>query len=62
LGNWGADLADEILKLESIHVLIAYVRVSFFNEDLEGMNLYSLINLDQFDKSFHEYTKEFNRS
>ena len=34
----------------------------FSNEDLEGMNLYSLIKLDQFNKSFHEYTQEFNSS
>ena len=26
------------------------------------MNLYSLIKLDQFDKSLHEYTQEFNSS
>ncbi len=24
--------------------------------------MYSLINLDQFDKSLHDYTQEFNRS
>ena len=62
LGNWAADHADEIFKLDSIDALTAYVRVSFSNEDLEGMNLYSLIKLDQFDKSLHEYTQEFNSS
>jgi len=38
------------------------VRVSFSNEDLEAMNLDSLIKLDQFDKSLHEYTQESNSS
>ena len=56
LGNWVADHTDEIFKLDSIDALIAYVRVSFSNEDLEGKNIYSLINLDQIDKSLHEYT------
>jgi hypothetical protein len=62
LGNWAADPADEILKLGSIDALIAYVRVILSNEDLEGVNLSSLIKLDQFDKSLHEYTQEFNSS
>jgi len=31
-------------------------------EDMEGMNLYSLIKLDQVDKSLHHYTQEFNSS
>ena len=62
LGNWAADHADEIFRLDSIDALTAYVRVSFSNEDLEGKNLYSLIKLDQFDKSLHEYTQEFNSS
>jgi hypothetical protein len=62
LGNWAADHADEILKLESIDALTAYVRVNFPTEDLEGMNLYSLSKLDQFDKFLHEYTHEFNNS
>jgi hypothetical protein len=62
LGNWAADHADEIFKFESIDALTAYVRVSFSNEDLEGLNLYSLIKLDQLDKSLHEYTQEFNSS
>ena len=45
LGNWAADHADDIFKLDSIDALIAYVRVSFSNEDLEGKNSYSLIKL-----------------
>jgi hypothetical protein len=49
LGNWDANHADEILKLDGIDALTAYVRVSFSNEDLEGNNSYSLIKLDQFD-------------
>jgi hypothetical protein len=61
LGNWAADHVDEIFKLDSIDAL-TYVRVSFSNEDLEGKNLYSLIKLDQGDKSLHEYTQEFNSS
>jgi hypothetical protein len=60
--NWASDHADEIFKLDNIDALTAYVRVSFSNEDLEGMHLYSLIKLDQFDKSLHEYTHEFNSS
>jgi hypothetical protein len=59
-GNWVADHADEIFKLDNIEALIAYVRVRFSNEDLEVMNLYSPFKLDQFDKSLHEYTQEFN--
>ena len=62
LGNWAADHADEIFKLDSIDALTAFVRVSFSNEDLEGKNLYSLIKLDQGDKTLHEYTQEFNSS
>jgi hypothetical protein len=62
LGNWIADHAGEIFKLESIDALTAYVRVSFSNEDLEDTNLYSLIKLDEFDKSLHEYTQELNNS
>jgi hypothetical protein len=42
--------------------LTAYVRVSFSNDDLKGKNVYSLIKLDQIDKSLHEYTQEFNNS
>ena len=53
LGNWAADRADEIFRLDSIDALTAYVRVRFSNEDLEGKNFYSLINLDQIDKSLH---------
>jgi hypothetical protein len=48
--------------LDNIDALTAYVCVSFSNEDLEGMNLYSLIKLDQFDKSLHAYTQELNSS
>jgi hypothetical protein len=62
LGNWDADHVDEISKLDSIDALTTYVRVSFSNEDLEGKNSYSLIKLDQVDKSLHEYTQEFNSS
>ncbi len=36
LGNWAADHAEEIFKLNSIDALPAYVCVSFSNEDLEG--------------------------
>ena len=62
LGNWAADLAGEIFKLDNIDALTAYVRVSFSTEDLEGIKLYSLNKLDQFDKFFHDYTQEFNSS
>jgi hypothetical protein len=62
LGNLAADHADEIFKLDNIDALTTYVRVSFSNEDSEGMNLYSLIKLDQFNKSLHEYTQEFKSS
>ena len=55
LGNRAADHADEIFKLDNIDELTAYVV-------FEGMNLYSLIKLDQFDKSLREYTQEFNSS
>jgi len=60
LGNWAADHADEIFKLDSIDTLTTNVRVGFSNEDLEGKSLYSLIKLDQVDKSLHEYAQEFN--
>ena len=49
MGNWAADNADEILKLGNIDALTAYVRVSFSNEGLEGMNVYSLI---EFNRSY----------
>ena len=62
LGNWVADHADKIFKLDSIDALTTYVRVSFSNEDLEGKNLYSLIKLDQVDESLHEYAQEFDIS
>jgi hypothetical protein len=58
LGNCAADV-DEIFQLKSIDALTAYVRAGFANEDLEGEKLYSLIKLDQFDKSLHEYTQVF---
>ena len=54
LGNWAADHANEIFKLDSIDALTTYVRVSFSNEDLEGKNLYSLIKLNQAYKSLRE--------
>ncbi len=59
LGNWAADHVEEIFQLNSIDALTAYVRVSFSNEDLEGKILHSLIKLDHYDKSLHEYTQEF---
>jgi hypothetical protein len=62
LGNLAAYHADEILKLDNIDALTVYVRVSFRNEDLEGIYLYSLIKLDHFDKPLHEDTHEFNSS
>jgi hypothetical protein len=62
LGNWAGDHLDKIFKLGSIDALTTYVRVGFSNEDLENKNLYSLIKLDQVDKSLHEYTQEFNSS
>ena len=62
LGNWVVDHADEICRLDSIDALTAYVCISFYNADLEGKDLHSLIKLDQIDKSLHEYTQEFNSS
>ena len=62
LGNWAAYHADEIFKLGNIDALNAYARVRFSNDDLEGMNSYSLFKLDQFDTSLHEYMHEFNSS
>ena len=62
LGNWVANNADEILKLDNIDALTAYVRLGFSNEDLEGKNLYSPIKLYQSDESLHEYTQEINNS
>jgi hypothetical protein len=59
---WAANHADEILKLDSIDALTAYVRVYFSIENLEGNNLYSLIKLYQFDKCLHEYSRVFNSS
>jgi hypothetical protein len=46
LGNWAADHADEIFRLDSIDALTAYVRIGFSNADLEGKSLYSLIKMD----------------
>ena len=43
LGNLAADQANKIFLLDNIDASTAYVRVSFSNEDLEGMNLYFLI-------------------
>jgi hypothetical protein len=54
MGNWAADHADEFFKLVNIDALTAHFRASFSNENLEGKNLYPLIILDPFDKSFHE--------
>jgi hypothetical protein len=54
LGNWAANHADDIFRLDSIDALTAYIRVVFSNEDLEGKNLYFFIKLDQIDKSLHE--------
>ena len=62
LGDWAAYHADEIFMLDNIDALTEYVRVNFSNEDLEGINLYSLVKLDQFDKSLHDYTQELNSS
>jgi hypothetical protein len=39
LGNWAADHADEIFKLDSIDALTTYARVSFSNGDLEDKNI-----------------------
>ena len=36
LGNWDADHAGEIFKLDNIDTLTAYEQVSFSNDDLEG--------------------------
>ena len=54
--------AIQILKLDNIDAVTAYVRVSFSNEDLESKNLYSLIKIDKLNKSLHKYTQEFNNS
>ncbi len=43
LGNWAADHADKIFKVNFINALTAYVRVSFSDENLEGKFLYTLI-------------------
>ena len=56
LGNWAADHAEDIFLLDNIYALTAYVHVGFSNEGLEGVNLDSLVKLDQLDKSLHDYT------
>ena len=62
LGNWVANHADDIFELISIDALMACDRVRPSNDYLEGKNLCPLIKLDQFDKSLHDYTLEFNCS
>ncbi len=62
LGNWTSDHSAEIYDLATFDELIAYVRVDFFIEDVEGKNLYSLIRVHQGDKSLKHYTQEFNSS
>jgi len=62
LGNWAADHAYDIFKIDSFDALTAYVHISFSKKDLEGKNLYSLIKLDQIDNCLLEYTQEFNNS
>ncbi len=54
LGNRAAVHADEILKLNYIDTLTAYVRVSSSNENLEGYKIDYLIRLDKFDKTLYE--------
>jgi hypothetical protein len=60
LGNWASDHTTEIYALQTLDELIAYVRVGFSIEDVEGKNLYSLIQVKQNDKSLTDYTQEFN--
>jgi hypothetical protein len=60
LGNWASDHTAEIYALQTLDELIAYVRVGFSIEDVEGKNLYSLIQVKQNDKSLTDYTQEFN--
>jgi hypothetical protein len=48
--------------MNTLDDLINYVRIGFSIEDVEGKNLYSLLRLDQNDKSMLEYTQEFNSS
>ncbi len=60
LGNWPSDHNAEIYDLKTLDELIAYVRVGFSIEDVEGKSLYSLIRVKQGDKSLTDYTQEFN--
>ena len=62
LGNWADGHVDEIVKLDSIDALTAYVRIILSNEDLEDKNLCSLIKLDQMDKYLHDFTQDLNSS
>ena len=62
LGNWASDHSAEIYDLKTLDELINYVRVGFSIEDVEGKNFYSLIRVQQGDKSLIGYTQEFNRS
>ncbi len=61
-GNWASDHSAEIYDLKTLDELIAYVRVVFPIEDVEGKNLYSLIRVQQGDRSLTDYTQEFNNS
>jgi hypothetical protein len=62
LGNWASDHNTEFYDLNTLDELINYVRVGFSIEDIEGTNLYSLICLQQGDKSLSDYTQECNNS
>jgi hypothetical protein len=62
LGNWASDHTAEIYALQTLDELISYVRVGFSIEDVEGKNLYSLIQVKQNDKSLTDYTQEFNNA
>jgi len=62
LGNLAADHNAEIYGLQTLNDLITYVRVGFSIEDVEGKNLYSLIRVQQGEKSLTDYTQEFNSS
>jgi hypothetical protein len=62
LGNWASDLCAEIYDLKTLDKLIAYVRVGFSIEDVEGKNLYSIIRIHQGDTSLTYYAQEFNSS
>ncbi len=63
LGNWASDHSAEIYDMKTtLDELIAYVRVGFLIEDVEGKKMYSLIQVKQNDKSLTDYTQEFNSS